>query len=188
MRVLGVPECTVQRSDLRRPQTMPCPLWRQHCCDLGWSGAWRASVTPKLPREEKGLPQDSVVSLFFEGRSLTVPGAACRECGGPGRGHPGDTPKSWGGGNSSHSRQFCSWVTDPVHLEMRTQGPQRVSCLLKVIQSMSDEAWIETQGPGLWVPPAPAPLPLPLTCSLPCLRMRCSESPFQNHTAPSKQS
>lgn len=47
---------------------------------------------------------------------------------------------------------------------------------------MSDEAWIETQGPGLWVPPAPAPLPLPdLFSAMPACAVQ--NPPFQNHTA-----
>lgn len=46
---------------------------------------------------------------------------------------------------------------------------------------MSDETWLETQGPGLWVLPQPLPPRLSLTaCSLPCLHAVglscCSES------------
>lgn len=60
---------------------------------------------------------------------------------------------------------------------------------------MSDEAWIETQGPGLWVPPAPAPLTLPdLFSAMPAccwpsllfriLPSRITQPPFQTVLVP----
>lgn len=48
---------------------------------------------------------------------------------------------------------------------------------------MSDEAWIETQGPGLWVPPAPAPLPC-LHALFRILPSRITQPPFRTVLVP----